>query len=86
MKIIVMNKIYYRTLWLPVLLTIYVTASYVYLFVKGSIDHSAKSYLLIGLSYLCVGGIFYFRFKRIRQIKEMEEKLKDINNDKHSQQ
>lgn len=53
-----------RRTWLPVALLLYLTASYVYLYIKGDFELNAKSLALAALSYVLVAAVWWINRRR----------------------
>ncbi len=55
-----------RSTWLPAALALYLTVSYVWLYVNGSIPLDARSVALVGLSYALVACLWWVNRRRGR--------------------
>ncbi|HIU89003.1 MAG TPA: hypothetical protein IAC71_01945 [Candidatus Caccomonas pullistercoris] len=55
-----------RSTWLPAALALYLTVSYVWLYVNGSIPLDARSVALVGLSYALVACLWWVNRRRER--------------------
>lgn len=55
-----------RSTWLPAALALYLTVSYVWLYVNGSIPLDARSVALVGLSYTLVACLWWVNRRRER--------------------
>lgn len=55
-----------RSTWLPAALALYLTVSYVWLYVNGSIPLDARSVARVGLSYALVACLWWVNRRRER--------------------
>ena len=53
-----------KSVWLPVLLAVYLTVYYIYLFIEGKIPLDLKSFGIIVLSYVLVAVLWFMNNKK----------------------
>ena len=53
-----------KSVWLPVLLAVYLTVYYIYLFMEGKIPLDLKSLGIIALSYILVAVLWYINNRK----------------------
>ena len=55
-----------RSVWLPAILALYLTGSYIYLYIEDSLTPDARSLTLVGASYLLVIALWWLNRRRER--------------------
>lgn len=75
----------HRYLWMPAILLVFITASFIYLALTGGIPNTRESYLMILGSYLITGLLFGLRLMRIRRDRRAQETLQQQLNQAQKQ-
>lgn len=66
----------HRYLWMPTILLVFITVSYIYLALTGGIPNTQEAYLMILGTYLITALLFGLRLFRIRRDQRNEAAFK----------